>query len=90
MNWWGNYSSITRNATGHYTLTFATAVGDYMWYIDTDTNNSRNGNHVMGLSGFSSYYFVYNSTYFTFTLGDIITPARSDADIVWVSLWSIS
>jgi hypothetical protein len=90
MNWWGNYSSLTRNTTGNYTLNFATAVGDYMWYIDTDTNNSRSGNHVMGMSGMGSYYFVYNSTYFTFTTGDVASTTRSDSEIVWVSLWSIS
>lgn len=91
MKWWGNYSSITRNATGNYTLTFASAVDtSYAWHIDTDTNNSRSGNHVMGMSGFTSYYFVYNSTYFTFTTCDVVSTARSDAEIIWVSLWSVA
>jgi len=91
MKWWGNYSSITRNATGHYTLTFASAVDtSYAWHIDTDTNNSRSGNHVMGMSGFSGYYFVYNSTYFTFTTCDVSSTTRSDSEIIWVSLWSVA
>lgn len=91
MKWAGNYSSLTRNTSGNYTLTFASAVDtSYVWHIDTDTNNSRTGNHVMGLSGMAGYYFVYNSTYFTFTIGAVNTPSLSDAEIVWVSLWSIS
>lgn len=91
MKWAGNYASISRNSTGRYTLTFASAVDtNYVWHIDTDTNNSRTSNHVMGMSGMSSYYFVYNSTYFTFTTSEVATRTKSDSEIVWVSLWSIS
>lgn len=89
FQWAGNYSSIVRSTLGYYTLNFASTEpnGRYMWYINTDTNNSRSGNHVGPASGIGSYYFSYGTNNFTFTTAEYGSVSRSDSEIVWVALW---
>ena len=89
FQWAGNYSSIVRSTLGYYTLNFASTEpnGRYMWYINTDTNNSRSDNHVGPASGIGSYYFSYGTNNFTFTTAEYGSVSRSDSEIVWVALW---
>lgn len=89
---WGNFSSVQRNTTGNYRVNFskATSNTNYVWYIDTDTNNSRGGNHVGPGSGLSGYYFVYNQNYFQFTTMEYSSMGRTDCEIVWVVIWDMN
>ena len=88
---YGNFSSVVRTTTGRYNLNFSTPIANnrYIWQINTDAYPSRTGNHIMAASGFSGYYFVYGLSQFSFTLAEVYGSARSDADIVYVTIWEM-
>ena len=80
-----NVSSITRNSTGNYTVTFTNAL--------VDSNYSAVGNHNSPSSGGASVVFAYDSPYYysttqlQLTCFNATNPYRADSTQVTVAVF---